>query len=106
MYAGIGVAAGGVALLAVGAGMGAGAESASNDITNANAKHLPFDPARDAAGRRYQTLEAVFLAVGGAAAIAGTVVAVVGARKTNATRAALMPTFGPHGAGAALRVDF
>jgi tetratricopeptide (TPR) repeat protein len=69
--AGLATAGVGVVLLGVGIGYAAEASRAGADVSRLAELHLPYDPARDADGRRYDTTGIALLAVGGAATVAG-----------------------------------
>jgi tetratricopeptide (TPR) repeat protein len=69
--AGIGVAAGGLALVAVGATFAVLALKTSDQVSAAKQDQL-FDPALDAQGKTYQPLAIATLAVGGVALAGGT----------------------------------
>jgi len=82
--AGIALVAVGVAGLAVGAAMTGVGAAAANDLTHAAAAHVEFTPAlRDAESRLAfaQPLSLAGFVVGGAAAVAGVALVVVGRRR-------------------------
>jgi tetratricopeptide (TPR) repeat protein len=76
--AGLSLASIGVGALAGGIVAGAFAKSESDALTHAGQVPEPWDPSRDAAGRRDQILQGVFLAVGGAAVVSGATLYLVG----------------------------
>lgn len=105
--AGAVVLAAGVALAATGAAFGGLAMQAGNDVTARAQAHQTFDPARYQAGQNDQALEAALLAVGGAAAIAGTVVLILGRREAARARyARIAPLIAPGVAGASWQMRF
>jgi hypothetical protein len=81
MYAGIATAAVGAALLAGGIGFAVAAQSANDEIAHPADSYV-FKPDTESRLKTFQALEVPFLAVGGAAIVAGGVVAVLGARKS------------------------
>lgn len=68
---GVVVGVAGAAALGASAIFGLQAKTAAADVTHAAATHQAFDPDRESAGRRAQTLSLVCVGLGGAAAIAG-----------------------------------
>lgn len=78
-----GVVVGGVGLGALGAGIAFGvlARNASDELSRADIAMMPFDASKERAGNTFQILEGVFLGIGGAAVVAGTVVYVLGLRE-------------------------
>jgi hypothetical protein len=52
---------------------------------------MPYDAEKERAGRDAQTLSAVFLGIGGAAAVAGAVVLGLGLKQARAARFSVAP---------------
>jgi tetratricopeptide (TPR) repeat protein len=102
LLTGIAVAAVGVAGLAAGAGLGAVAHEAQGPVE----KTSPFDAALDARARAESAAAYALLAVGGAAAVTGVVLIVLGRRETKAERIAVVPVVGPGRAGALATIHF
>jgi tetratricopeptide (TPR) repeat protein len=101
--AGVATAAVGGACLVTGVIFGAMASSKSDSVASA----MQFNPSDDSAGGRAATLQWVFYGIGAAAVGTGAVLYYLGWRADAAdSRVALLPTWGPGGAGATLRVGF
>jgi hypothetical protein len=105
VIAGAVVAVVGVALIAVGGGMGALSQSAQNQIDHPKANWV-FDPSVQDRAKLDQSLEYTFIGIGAAAVVAGTVVAILGSRQKPERRAQLIPVVGTRAAGAALHLSF
>jgi hypothetical protein len=89
LYAGIGVAALGVAALAVGSGLGARSLSLSGQLTDFANNRLQWSPQEQALqdeGQRDATIATAMYVVGGALVAAGGVVAILGWRRSVAER--------------------
>jgi hypothetical protein len=97
LLAGIAVGGAGVVLAATGIGLLVHSGSISDQlVADGHAGH--FDPALYSRGQNEQVAGAVLIGVGAAAAVAGTVVAILGARQRRQHRAAELA---PRGAGSA-----
>lgn len=108
--AGLATAGAGVGLVLTGAAFGMLARSAQGDIESAVAHGAPYDPDRDAAGRRDATISAVTLGVGAAAVVAGGVMYFLstrgGAEPTSTARLRVIPSVGAEQAGLTLDVRY
>ncbi|MDB5937629.1 MAG: TonB-dependent receptor [Massilia sp.] len=80
LIAGIATAAVGVAVLAVGATFEGLASSQNNALSHPTQGEV-FDPSKEQALKTYQTAGPILLGIGGAAVVAGTVIAIIGARQ-------------------------
>jgi tetratricopeptide (TPR) repeat protein len=92
--AGVSLASVGVGALVGGIVAGVFARSESDALTQAGQVPEPWDPSRDAAGRRDQILQGVFLAVGGAGVVGGVTLYLIGHardRRWTLTSASLLP---------------
>jgi tetratricopeptide (TPR) repeat protein len=89
-YTGVGIGVVGLALTITGAAF-AGLTSSLNHDFNHPAQDAVYDSSLESKGRTYQTLEAVFLAVGGAAVVTGVALIVVGHQRAHRTSVALGP---------------
>ncbi len=101
--AGVTVAGVGVAALVVGIALGAVAKGYEDDIV------AQYDPRKASDGDTFGTVGPVLIGIGGAAVVAGVVVAVLGfkeSRSASARKLSLLPTIGPSGGAALLRVSF
>jgi tetratricopeptide (TPR) repeat protein len=93
--AGLALLGGGAGLLALGAVFVGLAKVANDDVENpADGTH---DPGAEDRRNTFQTLDAVFFAVGGAAVVTGLTLYLLGRR--DATRVSIAPMFGPQRAG-------
>jgi len=102
VIAGIAVAAAGVALVAVG-GVFVAQTRAADDAVNRPKPGAVFSSGMVDTLNRDQALEATFFAVGGAAVVAGTAVAILGARRLRYERkVALVPVVGVGSGGVVL----
>jgi len=90
LFAGIGVAAGGLALLVTGGAL-FGVASAGADEINHPAPGYVFNPDTESAVKTDQAAGIALLAIGGAAVATGVVLAVIGARERKLTRLAWAP---------------
>ena len=105
--AGITVGAAGLGLVVGGIVAGVLAKSAADDISRANANHQPFDPNKYSTYQNDQIAAAALIGVGAAALIAGTAVAIVGARRNRPAMALqLTPQVAPQRAGIAATLHF
>ena len=108
--AGLATAGAGVGLVLTGAAFGMLARSAQSDVESAVANGSPYDPDRDAAGRRDATISVVTLGVGAAAVVAGGVMYFLAARSdtqsTATARLRLIPNVGAEQAGLTLDVRY
>jgi tetratricopeptide (TPR) repeat protein len=95
--AGIGVAAGGLALAAVGATLASLAHQAAEQVGSAPA----FDPSADARGKLDQSLAIAGLAVGGAAIAGGVTLWLVGRHAQRRSSFVVAPTLAPTRTGVA-----
>jgi tetratricopeptide (TPR) repeat protein len=102
---GVVVAVVGVALIAVGGGMGALSASAQHEIDHPKPSWV-FDPSVQDRAKLDQSLEYTFIGIGAAALVAGGVVAILGARQKSERRAQLIPIVSTRAAGAALDLSF
>jgi tetratricopeptide (TPR) repeat protein len=82
----------GIALLAGGVAFAVETKTQSDAVNAINNNHATWDPSKEHAGLLYQDLEVAFLAVGGAALVAGIVTYAVGAYKHRHERASLSPS--------------
>jgi hypothetical protein len=101
--AGIGVAAVGVAALVCGIALSVVARGYEGDVVT------QYDPGKYGDGQIFGTVGPILLGIGGAAAISGVVIAVLGQRESRSAGAAkvsVRPTVGPSGAMATLRLGF
>jgi tetratricopeptide (TPR) repeat protein len=99
--AGIGVAAGGVALVAAGVAFAALAKQASDQVASAGAANGVFDTAVDARGKTYQALAITGLAVGGVAIAGGVALWLVGRHEQRRSSFVLAPALAPNHVGLA-----
>ncbi len=105
--AGLAVAAVGIAAVAAGIALEVLAKQSSDDLTAVDRAGGVYDPGKQSGGHTEDLAGAVLLGVGGAAAVAGVIVAVLGFRESRAERkVALTPLLSPQLAGAVLRVTF
>jgi len=106
--AGLTVGAVGLALVVAGIVTGVLANGASNDISQADAAHQPFDPDKYATYETDLTLTGVLAGIGAAAAITGTALAVVGLGRARhqATAWRVTPALSPTLAGLSAEVRF
>jgi len=97
----------GVVLVASGIYFGARTGSLSDEVT-ADARKGLFSQSKYDEGQRDQLLQWVGYGVGAAAVVSGGVLYLLGAKRasTEAHTVSAMPTLGPGGAGASLRVTF
>ncbi len=89
MWAGIGTAAGGLALLATGVGLGVGATSAQSELSSLSKKNGAWSPHYQSVydqGQREAVAASVLYGLGGAAVAAGAVMAIVGYKRDVALR--------------------
>jgi drug/metabolite transporter (DMT)-like permease len=88
-----------------GIAFGALAKSTADQLSRPD---QPWDPSKDASNQTDRILTGVFLGIGGAAIIAGTVLIVRGIRQERAHRFSAMvtPVFSSQSGGAMVRVDF
>jgi tetratricopeptide (TPR) repeat protein len=94
LWTGVGVAAGGVALMAAAAGLTGAAASAGSSLDALQQSHGMWDAHYQSlydAGQREQTAAIALWAIGGAATVAGGVLAVVGARRAAGLRLGAQP---------------
>jgi tetratricopeptide (TPR) repeat protein len=96
--AGVGLAAGGIALVAVGAAFAALARQASNQISGTTQDQV-FDTSLDARGKAYQGVAITGLAVGGAAIAGGVALWLVGRHQQRRSSFVLAPTLAPNRVG-------
>jgi tetratricopeptide (TPR) repeat protein len=101
----------GVAAIVTGALFGKAAQSAASEINAAGAERGMFTAALEAVdkrGRRDQTLEIVFLTVGGLSLAGGIVCLITGSHSETPSpgRVSVAPAFTPHGASATMLVTF
>lgn len=83
----------GVATIAGGIACGVLAKQSSDDLTKAAETMQPFDSSKQRAGKTEQALEGALLGVGGAAAVTGIVLLLVGhAKAPGRMRATIVPT--------------
>jgi tetratricopeptide (TPR) repeat protein len=104
--AGLTVAAVGVAALAAGIALEVLAKRTSDELTALDRSGGVYDPAKHDAGKTDDLAGGVLLGVGGAAAVAGVVVAVIGFRRAKPAPVALRPVLSPTTAGAVMLVRF
>jgi tetratricopeptide (TPR) repeat protein len=100
LWAGIGVAAGGVALLGAAAGCTAVAASDGSQLDALKASHGAWDARYQSMldeGQRLQTAAAALWAIGGAVTVAGGVLAIVGVRRAHQLAVAPLPGGGAVG---------
>jgi len=105
LYAGIGVAVGGVALVVAGGALFGVAHSAADEI-NHPAPGYVFNPATESAVKTDQLAGGVLLGIGGAAVVAGTVLAILGAREARPSKLAVLPTGSRDYAGVLVHYNF
>lgn len=105
--AGIGAAAGGVALVAAGIAFGVLAKQSGDAVTAAARAHQSFDPSKESAGHLDTTLEGVFIGVGAAAVVTGGVLYLLGHREARHPRSlALTPQLSPTRASLVVQGSF
>jgi len=109
--AGVTVGAAGVGLVITGAIFGVMAKSAQSDVETAVKSGAPFDPDRDAAGRRNGMISAVTLGVGVTAVVTGGVLFFLGSRDarpapSDHARVRIIPSIGVATAGLTLDVRY
>ncbi|MDB4965414.1 MAG: TonB-dependent receptor [Myxococcales bacterium] len=107
-YAGIGTAVVGVAGLVLG-GVFAGLTVKTNDQLNHPAQTNPpppYDKSLEQKGRLYQNLTPAMFAVGGVALAGGIALFVVGNKKVQQNRYALLPAIGPGHVAATFTAEF
>lgn len=100
LWAGIGVAAGGVALLGAAAGCTGVAASDGSQLDALKASHGPWDAHYQSIydeGQRLQTASAALWAIGGAVTVAGGVMAILGVRRAHRLAVAPLPGGGAVG---------
>ena len=105
LYAGIGVAVGGVALVAAGGALFGVARSAANEINHPVPGYI-FNPATESAVKTDQLAGGILLGIGGAAVVAGTVLAILGAREARPSKLAVLPVGSRDGAGVLVHYSF
>lgn len=96
----------GVAALVTGIALSAVAKQYSDDLSNSTGV---WDKAKHDTGQTLGVAGPVLIAVGGAATVAGAVVAALGFRESRLARRtslAVIPQAGPRGAGATVRIRF
>ena len=105
--AAIATASVGVALVAAGVYFGARTHALSDEVT-ADAKKGLFSQSKYDEGQRDQLLQWVGYGIGAAALVSGGLLYFLGSRRADGEAATVtaMPTLGPGGAGASLRVVF
>lgn len=106
--AGIGVAAVGVVGVVLG-GVFAGLTASANDKLNHPAATTPppaYDKSLESRARTYQALTPAMFAVGGVALVGGVTLALIGNKKVQHNRYALVPVVGPGHVAASLSVGF
>ena len=102
--AGLAVALVGVAAIVAGAAMEGLAKQASDSLTQANRNGQPIDKNKYSTGQSENAAGIALFAVGGAAAIVGVVVGVLGLREARARRVAVVPWLDGNSAGALVEV--
>jgi hypothetical protein len=107
-FAGVGLAAGGLALVGVGIGFAVMANQNIDALNNINMMKGVFDPSKESAAGLDRTLEGVFLGVGGAAVAVGATLAILGWRKgrQQPQQISFIPAVSPRSASANLVVQF
>lgn len=105
--AGLAVAGVGLAALAAGIALEVLAGQASQSLTNLDHTGGIYDPGKQSAGQTDDVAGGVLLGIGGAAAVAGVIVAALGFRDAKRARAvSLRPVVSPMYAGAVMGVMF
>lgn len=103
ILAGAVVAGVGVAMLGAGIGLSLVAKQDSDYLSNLSKNNGAYDPARQSRGSTFGAVGPALLGIGGAAVVAGTVVAVLGAlgnkEKAATKQTWVAPTLIPGGAG-------
>ncbi|HEY2745656.1 MAG TPA: hypothetical protein VGL86_13570 [Polyangia bacterium] len=105
--AGIVTAAAGVGLVAAGIACGVLAKNAADSISSADANHQPYDPSKYSTYHNDLIASGVLIGVGAAAAVTGTVLAIIGVRRGHAAMALqVTPQLSPAHAGLSATVRF
>jgi tetratricopeptide (TPR) repeat protein len=104
--AGLALAGAGIVLAAAGAALEGIAKSDSDALSAADRSGGVYDPSKQHEGETFNTVGAVLIGVGAAAAITGGVLAILGFREAKAARAQVVPTVSPKVAGVSLRLAF
>ena len=109
---GRGLKIGGGVLAGVGLGIVVGgvvtgvlSKNAADSISNANAKHLPYDPGQYASYKTNLAMTGALLAVGGVAVVTGIVVAVIGVKRSKSDKGSAL-RWDPLRAGALPAITF
>jgi tetratricopeptide (TPR) repeat protein len=104
---GLVVATAGLGTLGAGLACGLLAQDAANRLTEAARAGAPFDPALERAGLENQMLAGVFLGVGAASVVTGTVLTVIGFRRARRSApVTVAPVVNAGAAGLTARVSF
>lgn len=102
--AGLAIGLVGVAAIAAGAAMEGLAKQASDSLTLANRNSQPIDKSKYSTGQSEDAAGIALLAIGGAAAVVGVVVGVLGLREARAKRVAVIPWLNRNSAGALVEI--
>jgi hypothetical protein len=102
IVAGLAVAGVGVAALITGIALSVVAQQTSDELTALDQAGGAFDAGKHSTGETLGTVGPVMLGIGGAATVAGVVVAVLGFRESKSARVAVTPLLSPTTAGMTL----